>query len=364
MSYLSNALVACETLQGRLEDYWQTTDAMGADENMPLAEFLANPANRRNIQTAILPGQGKKKVVRVTYFQRLTEDTVAEDGDNPVCEASDKYGNLSTDYEMPDTNLVSSELVDTDDLTNFCEENGSYFLSRLAAHLDVIERKVATQWAEEAVLLAGKWGALGQTNSLFPSGTAAGSINSSDEYVWTTRYSDGKINPESWWDLRFALNKIGYGGNVALIGGSTAFKYFGATQVGCCADSGIDVANAMNSYGYGVAYDKRLASALASENKLMAFVPGSILPLVYTKNQWKDGVPPLITNGATFIHTTVFTRRLGIPVDVTINHPCGTEISMGVAVSTKLIGLPTDQFATNDPYFGKNGINKIVITNP
>ena len=47
MSYLSNALVACETLQGRLEDFWQVTDANGADENMPLAEFLASPTNRR-----------------------------------------------------------------------------------------------------------------------------------------------------------------------------------------------------------------------------------------------------------------------------------------------------------------------------
>lgn len=363
MSYLSNALVACETLQGRLEDFWQVTDANGADENMPLAEFLASPTNRRNIQQLILPGQGKKRKVRVTYFQRLTEDIVEDDVANPNCEASDKYGNLSTDYEMPDSNKGSSELVEIDDLTNFCEENGSYFLSRLAAHLDVVERAIATQWAEEAVLLAGKWGALGQSNSLFQSGTAAGSINGSDEYVWKTRLSGGNIDPEAWWDLRFALNKIGYGGNVALIGGSTAFKYFGATQVGCCADSGIDVANAMASYGYGVAYDKRLTAALGSENKLMSFVPGSIVPLTYVKSPWKDGVTPLVTGGANYIHTSVFTRRLGLPVDVTIKDDCGS-ISMAVAASTKLIALPTDQFATNDPYFGKNGVNKITITNP
>ena len=120
MSYLSNALVACETLQGRLEDFWQVTDANGADENMPLAEFLASPTNRRNIQQLILPGQGKKRKVRVTYFQRLTEDIVEDDVANPNCEASDKYGNLSTDYEMPDSNKGSSELVEIDDLTNFC----------------------------------------------------------------------------------------------------------------------------------------------------------------------------------------------------------------------------------------------------
>ncbi len=364
MSYLSSALVACETLQGRLEDFWQATDAQGADENMPLAEFLVNPINRRGIETAILPGQGKKRRVRVTYFQRLTEDTVEENGDNPVCEASNEYGNLSTDYEMPDDNMVSSEKVGLDNLKDFCEDNNSYFLSRLAAHLDVIERKVASQWAAEAVLLAGKWGALGQTDSLFQSGTAAGQINGSDEFVWTTRYSDGKINPESWWDLRFALNKIGYGGNVALIGGSTGFKYFGATQVGCCADSGVDVANAMASYGYGYAYDKRLTTALGSEDKAMVFVPGSIVPLWYRENEIKDGIPLINYNGANTIWTTVFTRRLGLPVDLTINVPCGKDVHMGVATATKLIALPLDQFATNDPYFGKNGAAKIVISNP
>lgn len=364
MSYITTALVPCETLQGRLRDYWQEQTTQGADENMPLAEFLASPTNRRNIQTAIVPGQGKKRVVRVTYTQRLTENLVDSNVDNPSCEASDKYGNLSSDYEMPDDNLGVSELIDTDDLTNFCEDNGTYFLSRIDALADVLERKIATQWATEAVLLTGTWGALGQADSLFVPGDSAGQVNASNQYVWTTRYSDGKPNPESWWDLKFALSKIGYDGNIVLMGGSTAYKYLGATQVGCCSDSGIDLANALATYGMGVSYDKRLTTALGSENELIALMPGAILPLAYVKNSWKDGVPPIITNGATFIHTTIFSRRLGIPMDLTINHPCGTEISIGLVASTKLIGAPLDQFATNDPYFGKNGAAQILITNP
>ncbi len=347
-----------------MRDYWQAADTTGADENMPLAEFLAQPTNRRNIQTAILPGRGKKRVVRVTYFQRLTENLVDTNVDNPLCEASDKYGNLSSDYEMPDDNLGVSELIDTDDLTEFCEDNGTYMLSRIDALMDVLERKVATQWASEALLLSGTWGALGQSDSLFVPGNSPGQVNSSGQYVWKTRYSDGKPDPEAWWDLKFALSKIGYDGNIALIGGSTAYKYLGATQVGCCSDSGIDLANALATYGMGVSYDKRLATAFASENEVLALMPGAILPLVYVKNPWKDGVPPIITNAATFIHTTVYSRRLGLPMDLTINHPCGTEISIGMSVSTKLIGAPLDQFATNDPYFGKNGVAQILITNP
>lgn len=364
MSYISTALVPCETLQGRLVDFWQAQNTMGADENMPLATFLASQFNRHPIQSAINSTEGRKRTVRVTYFQRLTEDLVDSDVSNPMCEASDKRGNLSTTYEMPDDNLGASELIDLADLTAFCEGNGTYMLSRLDALMDVVERKVATQWATETPLLAGAWGALGQSDSLFTPGTAPGEVNGSSEYVWKTRYLDGKPDPEAWWDLKFALSKIGYDGNIVLMGGSTGYKYLGATQVGCCSDSGIDLSQALATYGMGISYDKRLTTALGGENKLIAMQPGAILPLVYTKNSLKDGAPQVISNGATFIWTTVFSRRLGIPMDLTINWPCGTEISIGVAVSTKLIGAPTDQFATNDPYFTKNGVAKITITNP
>lgn len=366
MSYLSNELVQCETLQARLDEFWQEEGTEGADDSSALAEFLASPTNRRRIQQEILPGGGKRRRVRMTYFQRFVEDDVQEDVQNPLCEASDKYGNLSQDYEMTAGNIGHSINVDINDLTEYCGDNGAYLLKVISELVDVVERKTMSQWADESVMLAGSWGALGQSNSLFAPGTAAGQINSNGEYVWTTRLASGAINPESWWDLRFALNKIGYGGNVAIIGGSTGFKYFGATQVGCCADTGIDVANAMMSYGYGYAYDKRLVSAFGAggENKLMVIKPGSIVPLAYVKNAWKDGVPPVITNSATFVHTSIFGRRLGIPMDLTINQPCGTEVSIGVSASTQLITVPNDQFQTNDPYFGKTGAAKVTITNP
>lgn len=364
MSYLSNALVPCQTLQARLENLWIQEGPTGADDDSALARWIVSTGNTQGIKQTILPGNGKKRTVELTYFQRLTESDVAEDVSNPLCTASDKYGNLSTTYEMPDTNIGDAKLVTVTDLTNFCEGNGSYFERIILNMMDVVERKTMTQWSEEAILLAGQWGALGMSNSLFDAGSAVGDINGDDEFVWATRYEDGKIDPEAWWELRFALNKIGYGDQVAIIGGSTGFKYFGATQVGCCADQGIDVASAMMSYGYGVAYDRRLANAFQSEDKLLVLEPGRIVPLTYVLNPWKDGVPPIVSNAATFIHTTGFTPRLGIPVDITINHPCGNDISIGVVASTKLIATPLDQFQSNDPYFGKNGVAKVLIDNP
>ena len=366
MSYQTTLLQQCETLQRRLVDVWKESGTAGADENMPFAEWVA--MQMAAIQQEILPEQSKRREVRVTYFPRITEDQVTDDGDNPLCESSTKRGNLSTTYDAPDTYVTADELIDLDDLETFCEDNGTYFMSRLAALLDVLERKIATQWSTEAVLLAGTWGDLGVAGQLFAPGNSAGEVNANDEYVWQTRVGGSSLTPapvlpEAWWDLRFAMNKMG-NNQPAMFGGSEAYRYFGATQVGCCGDRGIDLRAALEAYGYAYAYDKRLADALASENKFMSFEPNSIVPLWHVKGRWKDGVPAPYTNNGGFTGMIVNMRRFGIPVDVIINQPCGTEVTLAVSVATKLISLPTDQFLTNDVYSGKTGVNKVLITNP
>lgn len=366
MSYATTLLQTCQTLQAQLPVLWQQTNTQGADENMPFALWLSQ--QMAQVQQVILPGQSNTRNVQLTYFPRITEDEVNEDVSTPVCESSTKRGNFSTTYSAPDEFVEVNELIDTDDLTNFCMDNGSYFMSRMEALMDVLERKIATQWADEAVLLAGTWGAQGVSGELFPVGNAPGDVNANDEYVWQTRVSGSAItpappNPEAWWDLRFALNKLGNTAPV-MFGGSDAYRYFGATNVGCCSDSGIDIARALQAYGYSYNYDKRIADAFGTEAKFLALGANTLLPLWYVKGRWKDGVPDIVGNAATFVSTIIPSRRFGIPVDFTLNHPCGTEISMSMSVATKVIALPNDQFTATDPYFGKTNVNKVLITNP
>ena len=366
MSYQSISYVPCDVVQARLNDAWMQDSTAGGDELMPFSEWVS--MQMAGVQQEILPSQSKKKQVRLTYFQRMVEEDVDEDFTWPKCESSNKYGNLDTIYDAPEITVGRDVVIDINDLTNFCEGNGTTFERTLLAAIDVVERKVATQEAAEAVLLKGSWGALGQSNSLFTAGTAAGQINGSNEFVWQTRIGGTSQTPapnlpEAWFNLRYALSQIG-NNTPAIFGGLTGYQYFGASQVGCCADRGEDLAAALRAYGYSYSFDQRLKNALGSDNKLMAFGPQSLLRLAYVNGRWKDGVPVTYTNGAAWTSFIVSSPRLGIPMDVTINHPCGTEITMAVSTSTKLIARPLDQFQTNDPYFGKNGINAAVITNP
>lgn len=325
---------------------------------MPLEEVLMSQANSRNIQSLMSPGNGKKRTVELKYTPRLTESEVEEDVDNPKCTATNKSGEFSQTYTMPDSNIGYSEALDIDDFTDWCGDNGTRFLQRVNAMADVLERKVATQHAQEFALLAGKWG-----TNIFTTGNAVGNVNSSNEYVWATRYSDGKPNPEALGNLSIARMKAGLN-NVIGFGGTSAWTYFNALNIGCCSQDGLDLMAAMNQFGLSYAYDKRLEAALGNNgvNKLMLYRLGSVVPLFYTNNQWKSGAAPIF-QGGDYLHTGIFSARTGMPMDLTIKDNCGS-LSIAVAVSTKLIAVPNDQFQTNDPYFGLNGVAKVLISNP
>ena len=358
MSYMTSSLVACQTLQEDLTTVWQAEGTAGSDEMIPLEEVLMSQANSREIQQRMAPGNGKKREVELKYTPRLTESEVEENVDNPKCTATNKSGEFSQTYTMPDENIGYSELLEIDDFTNWCGDNGTRFLQRVNAIADVLERKVATQHAQEFALLAGTWG-----TNIFTTGNAAGNVNSSDEYVWATRYSDGKPDPEAMGNLSVARMKAGLN-NVVGFGGTSAWTYFNALNIGCCSQDGMDLMEAMNRFGLSYAYDKRLEAALGNNgvNKLMLYRLGSVVPLFYTNNQWKNGAAPIF-QGGDYLHTGIFSPRTGMPMDLTIKDNCGA-LSISVAVSTKLIAVPNDQFQTNDPYFGRNGVAKVLISNP
>ena len=354
MSYNTGNLIECSTLQVALEEVWQ---ASPVTEMMPLEDVLTSAENQRGITQLILPGNGKKRNVEVTYSPRLTESVVEENVDNPRCSTETKYGNLATTYSMPDQNLGYAETVSNADMRNSClGPNSSYILSRITAIADVLERAVATQHAEEFALLAGTWG-----NGIFATGNAAGQVNTSDEYVWATRYSDGRVNPEAWGQLSIARMKAGLGDTIGF-GGTTAWSYLNASMAGCCSQDGINLIDAMNRFGMGYAYDKRLEAALASDDKFMVYRLGSVQPLFYVENPWLEGVAPGVI-GSNYTHTSIFGPRTGMPMDLTISDNCG-QVTLAVAVSTKLIAVPNDQFFSGDEYFGINGVAKVKITNP
>ncbi len=362
MSYQTTALLPCQDIQGRLEDLWKTPSFPGADDKMPFSDMLNSQINRFPIQTALVAGQSKQHDVVVTYFPRLTEGLVTtKDATDITCVQTAKYGNISKTYTAPDTALTSGEVISISDLVRFCGENSTYFEMVVARHIDVVRRKLATQQAQEAVLLNGTWG-----TGIFTTGNAVGNVNTSNQYVWATRKSaalGGNPDPEAWADLRMAFDDVGAGDNLFLAGGKTGRSYFNASMIGCCTDGGMMLDEAMAKWGLAYAYDTRLTAALGSTNEFMALAPGNLVPIYFTMAQWKDGMNPIFIDSGNYKLIAMTDPMTGVPMDLVISENCG-DISITVSTAEKLINLPTDFYSTPDPYSGKNGVFQVLITNP
>jgi len=354
MSYFGNVMATCPNLQAALEDMWMRPGAFpGADERMPVAEFINSPFNRRRISYEITPGKAKVRNVEVVYQQRILESAAALNQPNPNCEASTKYGqNISTYTLDTEKNIQFDQQIDLTDYEGSCEDNTMLFASQVARLIDVMDRKVATYQTEQLVGWSGNWG-------------ASVTVNGSNQFVINT-LNAGTTNPApyAWIKLRNALDDSGMPGDVLVAGGQTMREYFQFLQAGCCADYGLDLGEIMNQYGYAFAYDKRLQTALGSGgiNEFMVLAPGAIQPITFSRAEGKAAMGGIWDSSSNYFYATVRSPRLGLVYDLAAKDPCGT-LSMTLTYTGDVIGAPNDMFAVGDEYEGVTYAMQGLVTN-
>lgn len=360
MSYFGNVMATCPNLQASINEMWMTPGMFpGADERMPFSEFINSPANRRAISYAITPGRGKVRTVELTYQQRHLEDVVRENQANPNCEATEKYGeNISTYTLDTDVNLQVGQQIDITDYEGSCTDNTVLFSRQVALLIDVLDRRVATQQADQSAALTGGWGASLAT------GDNPGEVNAQNQFVVSTALAtSGAPNWKTWNMLRNALDDSGFPGDVALFGGQTMREYWQYLQAGCCADYGLDLGELMGQYGYAYAYDKRVKDALGSANEFMIVAPGAIQPISFSRAEGKAAMGGIWDSSSNYFYATVRSPRLGLVYDLSAKDPCGT-LSLNLTYTGKMIGLPNDLFAVGDEYEGVTYAAQGLVTNP
>jgi len=321
-------------------------------DTFPFAEFVMSDANRSGLAQTIHPSPNKIKTVQVKYKQRILESAVDE-GSTEFCSAETKRGECTQDYEIdPTANLLVEGFIESTDLEANCDTAGMYITEELGRLVDVLERKMATSITTQGVALAGKWG-------------SEVTVNGSDEFeVNTLKNGSDDIAPFTMEDIDEALMKSSYCGPVFIGGGSTLWKYFRRSSVaGCCANQGIDLGAIFNTYGKAVAYDRRVKTALSSEDKSFVAQLGALQVLWWTKAGWKEGAPAPFIPGSNYVLTSVVTPRLGIPVDVYFKDDCPGQLSMVLSSVVKTVGMPSDMFAVADLYEGVNYTGVIQVVN-
>jgi hypothetical protein len=347
---ISRILSECPQIQRPLGELFIE---VGQREQLPFLEFLNSPENARQIRLDVSPGGGKLRTVEARWIQRLPETEVEEGASILTCTSTNTYGDSTETYTLETTDTyVASQAISAEDIARHCQENNRYILESVMRLMDVIDRKVASAAAVQAVAAKGRWGT--EVSGYY-------TVNGSNELVIATRQTGGQaLNEFALADILQATRMANYPGAPIAFGGAEMQRYANAVQAGCCTQFGIDLAAISAQNGFGFAYDARLAAALGSQLKNLITTPGAMQWISFNLAQWNAGVQPVA--GSNYSKTVAFTPA-GLPVDLTMKDDCG-NLSIVLTHTGKLVTLPTDIYEAADKYAGVNYVNAVLITNP
>lgn len=303
----------------------------------------------------VFTGNGKIRTVELTYTQRLLESAVKEDQANPQCVGADQQGECFETYEIDTTeNFQTSENYDAEFLESTCKDNAQFIVERIAAMMDVLDRRIGTQVANDSIAFTGKYA------------NDVSGVNATDELVVRTAQgvnpNTSNMNSFTMQTISRALNKTGYCAVPVCFAGDDLSEYYERVLQGCCTDQGVNIQELAAKFGKVVVYDRRVQAALGGQDKALVLQTGALQLINYWKTGWKAGMGEEFFTGANYATRTVTSPLSGVTYDFNVKDDCGT-VNMALTGTIKLVGMPTDMFPTGDTYDGVTFVNKILVDN-
>ncbi len=341
---LATLLTECPEVQVQLEDAFSQVQV-----REPLPFLQAVSMNSSQLKQEVSPSSNRLKTIVVRFDQDIPESEVLSNQSNPACVASSQRGDKTHDYTLdPQVNLRAEEYIDVQDLARICRTNATYFGGRIDKLVNAVDKRLATQVAQQAAVLTGKW-AKDVTTTL-------------DRFVIATLKTGSTTdpNPVALAKLERALMQTGFN-QTNIFGGADLWDYMIAIKAGCCSTNGLNLAEMLAQYGHTYSYDRRLAAALGGNDFALAIQPNALTLLQYTVNGWADGLPEAYHSGA-YYKTVIQSPTSGVMMDLTIKDDCGA-VHILVTATTKLVGMPDDLYPVGDIYEGVKYANQIRVVN-
>jgi hypothetical protein len=344
---ISRILSECPNVQMSLGELFIE---VGQREQLPFLEFLLSPENVKLIRTEVSPGGGKLKTVQARWIQRLPETEVEEGGNILTCTSDNTYGDTTTTYTVDTTDTyIASQLINAADIARHCQENSRYVLESIMRLMDVLDRKVASAAAVQAVSKIGNWGT-----------DVEGFYTVTSDCLVIDTINGNEPNPFAIADIQQATRMANYPSAPVAFGGAAMQRYANAMAAGCCSQYGINLLEITQQNGFGFAYDSRLAAAQGSQTKALITTAGALQWLSFNLAEWNAGITPVA--GSNYSKTLLFTPA-GLPVDLTMKDDCG-NLSIVLTTTGILAALPTDIYEAGDKFAGVNYVNCVSIVNP
>jgi hypothetical protein len=344
---ISEILSVCPNIQAPLGQLFIET---GQRESLPFLEYILSPENVKMIRMQVSPGGGKLRTVQARWVQRLPETEVVAGANIMTCTSDVTYGDSTTNYTLNTTDTYQvSQLISGADIAKHCQENNVYFLESVMRLMDVLDRKVGSVAAAQAVAAIGNWGT--DVEGFF---TMDG-----DCLEVSTIGASGEVNPFALADITQATQMANYPSSPIAFGGAAMQRYANAVKAGCCTQNGIDLLAISQQNGFGFAYDARIAAAFTDQTHALVTTAGAVQWLSYNLAEWNTGFNP--TPGAGYSRTLAYTPS-GLPVDLTLKDDCG-NLSIVITATGKIVTLPATIYDAEDKLAGVNYVNCVSIVN-
>lgn len=341
---LIQSITPCEDIQIPLTEVFTRTNPALTFESAGWLRFLTDPINNvgvEQIPQKVSPGDGKIRTVNVRHHIRLNEEE-AETGFEIDCNPTETIGDTITSYDLDedtDGNKVSRQ-VSLSDIRRNCTSSADWLANMILMMVNVMDRKIAQKMADQIPNVVGKF--------------------ADDGYLKITQTQDSSGNNLQTLieDVMFETMNSGYPGQVAMFGWGETFKYMQRLKAGCCVQTGIDLRDFMAQNPLSFMGDYRVENALGT-SRFMTTTPGAVQVL-----QFVEYVGDKVSNDDSFEARTIRSPETGIVYDFFMERKCGDQYVMTVRNATKLVGMPTDMFGTNDRLQGVTFVNEFAIVNP
>ena len=340
---------ACPDIQDRLDEVFAKVSPSRIAEKQMFTEFLLSNENRDGVlQEQASPGRGKKRTVEVVYRPRIPESEVG-DSVAQVCTSTRDLGDTSAEYTIDEDGVSIDWKITLSDLANLCADNENYIAEQILDAMWALFRKLETKNMTQLTALIGNFDA-NEDN------VAAGVKTTS------TLFADGTQDPVFIEDIEFASENAGYPSAPVVIGWGDIKKAFTRLKASnCCADSGLNAAEFAANGNLSFVASKKITSAVTSPNFITTAL-GALQLLYYNEFMGPNGINEV--NDGSYIQTVIEHPLLGVPIDYTAVHNCGT-INFQLKLATKLVGMPTDMFCVGvDDLEGVTFVNEYTIVNP
>lgn len=359
MSYNLTTLIDCPKVQGQLNEI---TDK-GANPNEPAPEvaFLTSTLNsNRVLETNVSPGSGKLKTIEVVYTPRLLESGAATTL-SASCDEGTNAGHLSTTYTLDETKGVEArETINIGDLKRICQGNPDYFATRVNALISQAVRKMQSTVATQMSVLGGWFAQDNGENQSMMTGNSLKTVKTK----FTASIDGGKPNPEALQEIIFSAGNSGFTGTPFVFGWGEIWRYFNLMDsMGMSSDGGLDFAKYYAANSVAFLPSQKMHTALngsnGTANKFLVVDPGSLFLLQY--NKFDD--PLVKNNDDSLVMDVIVDPVTGVAFNYKAYKSCTENITVVISTSFKVVGLPSDIYASGDRLRNTNGVLTFAITN-